>query len=73
MGQNQLDPRVLAKTSFCCWRIEMKHPLPFFCTFYNILMIIKKLNNCKLIISGNFNQLDVIDYFKNVIIKINLF
>jgi energy-coupling factor transporter ATP-binding protein EcfA2 len=28
--------------------------------FYKILMIIKKLKNCKLIISGDFNQLDVI-------------
>ena len=29
--------------------------------FYKILMIIKKLKNCKLIISGDFNQLDVIN------------
>ncbi len=28
--------------------------------FYKNLMIIKKLKNCKLIISGGFNQLDVI-------------
>ena len=28
--------------------------------FYKILMIIKKLKKCKLIISGDFNQLDVI-------------
>ena len=28
--------------------------------FYKSLMIIKKLKNCKLIISGDFNQLDVI-------------
>jgi DNA replication protein DnaC len=29
--------------------------------FYKILMVIKKLKNCKLIISGDFNQLDVIN------------
>ena len=29
--------------------------------FYKILIIVKKLKNCKLIISGNFNQLDVIN------------
>ena len=29
--------------------------------FYKILMIIKNLKNCKLIISGDFNQLDVIN------------
>ena len=29
--------------------------------FYKILMIVKKLKNCKLIISGDFNQLDVIN------------
>ena len=29
--------------------------------FYKILMIVKKLRNCKLIISSDFNQLDVIN------------
>ena len=29
--------------------------------FYKILMIVKKLKNCKLIISSNFNQLDAIN------------
>jgi len=28
--------------------------------FYKVLMVIKKMHNCKLIISGDFNQLDVI-------------
>ena len=43
--------------------------------FYKILMVIKKLKNCKLIISGDFNQLDVIndlkkyDYKNTCIIK----
>ncbi len=32
----------------------------FHSNFYRILRIIKKLKNCKLIISGYFNQLDVI-------------
>jgi len=31
--------------------------------FYKILMIIKQLKNCKIIISGDFNQLDVIGDF----------
>ena len=33
----------------------------FHSNFYKILMIVKKLKNCKLIISGDFNQLDVIN------------
>ena len=43
--------------------------------FYKILMVIKKLKQCKLIISGDFNQLDVIndvqkyDYKSTCIIK----
>ena len=43
--------------------------------FYKILMIIKQLKNCKIIISGDFNQLDVIgdlhkyDYKNSSILK----
>ena len=36
-------------------------------------MIIKKLKNCKLIISGDFNQLDVINDLQKYIIKMPLF
>ena len=36
-------------------------------------MIVKKLKNCKLIISGDFIQLDVINGLQNIIIKIHLF
>ena len=43
--------------------------------FYKILMIIKQLKNCKIIVSGDFNQLDVIgdlhkyDYKNSSILK----
>jgi hypothetical protein len=37
--------------------------------FYNFLMIIKKQKNCKLIISGDFYQIDVIHDLQNMIIK----
>jgi hypothetical protein len=39
--------------------------------FYKILMIIKKLKNCKLIISGDFNQLDVINDLQKYNYKTN--
>ena len=41
--------------------------------FYKFLMIVEKLKNCKLIISGDFNQLDVIIDSQNTIIKIYIF